>query len=169
MKKATQASEAMQKIADMADAIRVAMVSAIDVGSHELTSRPMMALEIDDKASLWFFTKNATCLALALDRINVSFADTHNASYVSFAGRGAIVRDKAKIKALWSPMAKPWFPEGEDDPTLVLLRVDTESAEYWDSSSSKVVRLMAIAASAVAGEPIGMGTHKRITNPTVSA
>ena len=44
MKKATQASEDLQKIADLAADIDVAMVTTLDVSSQTLTSRPMMPL-----------------------------------------------------------------------------------------------------------------------------
>ena len=46
MKKATQASEGLQKIADLAADIGVAMVTTLDVSSQTLTSRPMMPLAI---------------------------------------------------------------------------------------------------------------------------
>ena len=45
MKKATQASEGLQKIADLAADIGVAMVTTLDVSSQTLTSRPMMPLQ----------------------------------------------------------------------------------------------------------------------------
>lgn len=168
VKKTTQASEGLQKIADLAADIGVAMVTTLDVSSQTLTSRPMMPLDMDEKASLWFFTSNAMCHGLALDRVNVSFAEPKNASYVSFAGRAVVVGDRARIRALWTPMAKPWFPKGEDDPTLVLLRVDCEAAEYWDSNSSKVVRMLSLATATITGEPLPMGNHQHVKNPAVA-
>ncbi len=162
MKKATQASEGLQKIADLAAEIGVAMVTTLDVSSQTLTSRPMMPLEMDEKASIWFFTTNATCHGLALDRVNISFSAPKNASYVSFSGRAVVVSDRDRIHSLWTPMAKPWFPKGEDDPTLILLRVDCEAAEYWDSNSSKVVRMLSMAASTITGEPPALGEHQHV-------
>ena len=53
-KNAAAASEGLQKIADLAADIGVAMVTTLDVSSQTLTSRPMMSLEMDEKASLWF-------------------------------------------------------------------------------------------------------------------
>lgn len=66
------------------------------------------------------------------------------------------------VDELWSPMAKPWFPLGPDDPDLVLLHVITEGAEYWDAASSKLVRALATAASIVSGRPVGMGDHGKL-------
>ena len=28
---------------------------------------------------------------------------------------------------------KAWFPKGEDDPEIALIRVTAEKAEYWDA------------------------------------
>jgi hypothetical protein len=47
----------------------------------------------------------------------------------------------------------------------VLLRVDTDIAEYWDANSSKMVRLLAMAASALSGKPVGLGEHEVVSNP----
>ena len=37
--------------------------------------------------------------------------------------------DKAKLHALWSPAMMVFYPLGEDDPSLCLLRVDIDSAD----------------------------------------
>jgi general stress protein 26 len=49
------------------------------------------------------------------------------------------VIDKEKMKQLWTPAVKAWFPDGIDDPHLCLLRVDTKQAWYWDNSTSKMI------------------------------
>jgi hypothetical protein len=41
--------------------------------------------------------------------------------------------------------------------------------EYWDAPNSKVVRMVAMAASVVAGKPIGMGDHGTLTHLTPAA
>ena len=38
------------------------------------------------------------------------------------------------IHEAWKPTFKIWFPEGADDPNIVLLHVKGEDAEYWDSA-----------------------------------
>ena len=35
-------------------------------------------------------------------------------------------------------MLKVWFPEGLDTAGIALLKVEAETAEYWDPSSSMV-------------------------------
>ena len=56
------------------------------------------------------------------------------------------------------------FPEGPSSRHLALLKVVAEKAEYWDAPNSRTVRLLALAASAVAGAPIGQADHDVLTD-----
>ncbi len=38
------------------------------------------------------------------------------------------------IDRLWSEPWRVWFPDGKDDPNLVLLKVEPTGGEYWDNS-----------------------------------
>lgn len=156
-----QRSEDLGKVAEMIEDIRIGMVTTVD--EHlRLVSRPMAVLRVDESADLWFFTSAASGKTHQLAQVNVSFADAGKSSFVSVFGRGELVYDRELVHSLWSPMAKPWFPKGPDDPDLVLLHVVTEGAEYWDAASSKLVRALATAASIVSGRPVGMGDHGKL-------
>jgi general stress protein 26 len=63
------------------------------------------------------------------------------------------------IEDLWTPFARSWFPDGADSSNLALLKFVPHSAEFWDAPNSKMVRMLAMAASIVAAKPIGMGNH----------
>ncbi len=78
------------------------------------------------------------------------------------SGRAEINRDKAKMKELWNPILKAWFPDGLDDPNLCLLKVNAEKAEYWDSSSGKLVQLAGFVKALVTGTSIDPGENKKI-------
>ena len=41
------------------------------------------------------------------------------------------------IDRLWNPFIAAWY-EGKDDPKLVLLKLEPESAEIWENASSIV-------------------------------
>jgi hypothetical protein len=47
---------------------------------------------------------------------------------------------------------KAWFPQGLDDPDLALLQVHVNQAEYWDTSSSKMVPLLGFVKAAATGQ-----------------
>ena len=50
------------------------------------------------------------------DQINLAYADIDDNNYVSIAGKGRVITDRARIEKYWSPMASAWFPKGLDDP-----------------------------------------------------
>ena len=38
-----------------------------------------------------------------------------------------------KARELWNEFAKTWFQKEPEDPEVAVVRVDGESAQYWDS------------------------------------
>lgn len=155
----------IKKLHDLIKDIRFAMLTTVE-DDGTLRSRPMATQEFEFDGDLWFFTSaDAPKVKEAQhDRhVNVSYSDPNNQKYVSVSGKAELVRDRAKIEELWNPLFKAWFPDGLDDPNLALLKVNVDKAEYWDSPSSKVVRLLGFAKAIVTGKPIGNpGDHAKI-------
>ena len=162
MKIHAQSTAALTQLAKLIEEIPVAMFTNLD-GEGTLVSRPMSPLEMDVNGALWFFTDVHSSKTEKLHKVNLSFADTARASYVSLSGHGELDTDQAHIRQLWSPFAKPWFPDGPDSPDLALLKFVPDTAEYWDAPHSKMVRMAAMAASVVAGKPVGLGDHDTVT------
>jgi general stress protein 26 len=92
----------------------------------------------------------------------LSYADADKQDYASISGRGEIVRDHDKIKALWSPWVKIWFPQGLDDPDLALLCVHIEKAEYWESPGSAVRRLYGLIKPRATGDKDAIGENRKL-------
>jgi general stress protein 26 len=146
---ASQVAELSSKI----EPVRFAMFTTIDQHGH-LTSQPMTNQEIDLDGGLWFYTSTHTDLwenIAANPKVNLSFANPDNGLYVSISGTAERVVDRARIKELWNAMVEVWFPNGPDDPHVVLVRVAARTVEYWDSSSSKVVGMFEMAKAALTG------------------
>lgn len=162
MKIQKQAEESLERLAARLEGQRIAMLTLAEDGA--LTSRPLTALEMDDQGAFWFFTSRRTMQPLVGDGVpvNLAFSDEAKATYVSIVGRATLVDDPGLKAALWSAAARPWFPGGEHDPDLTLLRVRSERAEVWDGPDSQVVRMAAMAASVVAGRPIGLGDKEEL-------
>lgn len=157
----------LAKVKELVEAIRIAMMTTVDENGH-LVSRPMAVQQMDSDGTLWFFTKKSSPKVEQIEhheqRVNISFADTGDSSYVSISGIADELHDRAKIDELWSVAAKPWFPNGKDDPELTLLKVHTEMAEYWDSNSSHMVRFFEMARAAVTGDTYQEGENKKVYN-----
>ena len=159
----TQTSTEMSELCKLIESIPVAMLSNIDA-EGALVSRPMAVLEVDAAGAVWFFVDLRSSRVEFLRVVNLSFVDAARGTYVSLSGRGEIRSDRAHIDKLWTPLAKPWFPEGPDSRNLALLKFVPNTAEYWDAPHSRMVRLFAMAVSVVAGKPIGQGEHATLTD-----
>lgn len=90
-----------------------------------------------------------------------STVNVDDSRYVSLSRRAEVIQDKAKTEELWNPLYRAWFPKGVNDPDLVLLKVKVEAAEYWDSSSSLMVKIAGFAKSIFSGKP-NEGDHQRL-------
>ena len=144
----------VQKLAELIKGIKIAMLTTVEQGGA-LRSRPMATQEVAIDGDLWFFTQVDSPKADEVRRdahVNVAFADPSAHRYVSVSGTAHVVRDAAKAKELWSPAYKLWFPKGLEDPSLALLRVVIDQAEYWDAPSSAMVYLVGFLTSAVTGQ-----------------
>jgi general stress protein 26 len=136
-----------------------------------LQSRPMTTQNsrLDEDGTLWLFMSRLCDSAIDLQtspQVCMSYADTGKDSYVSVSGNASVSDDSAVREALWTPLAKAWFPGGIDDPDLLLVRLDVQRADYWDVTESKIVQLWRLASAVVSGEPpVDLGErghlHKR--------
>lgn len=162
MKTEPQRSAELTQLCELIEDMSVAMLTSLD-DQGALVSRPMSPLEMDINGTLWFFTDRRSTKAEHLRVLNLSFTDPAQSTYVSLSGRGELDTDRTHIERLWTPLAKPWFPDGPDSANLTLLKFMPETAEYWDAPDSKMVRMVAMAASMVTGKPIGMGEHDTLT------
>ncbi|MBT3068777.1 pyridoxamine 5'-phosphate oxidase family protein [Rhodoferax sp. U11-2br] len=158
MKTETQASADLSHIAQMIEDIHIAMLTTIEPDGA-LASRPMAPLEMDAHGAIWFFTDLRSSKVEHLKVANLAFTDMTHGTYVSLSGCGEIDTDRDHIERLWTPMAKPWFPDGPASEALALLKFVPNVADYWDASSSRMVRAFSLNASAVTGKPIAMGEH----------
>ena len=163
-------NETTNPVAELADkikSVRFAMFTTVDEHGH-LISQPMTNQELDADGALWFFTSTNTDLWQnigARPLVNVSFAEPEDALYVSISGQAERVVDRARIAALWNPMVAAWFPNGKDDPHVVLAKVVAKTVQYWDSKENKLTRMVEMAKAAITGTPpqLDPADHGHIT------
>jgi general stress protein 26 len=153
------------KLYDLIKDVRFVMMTTLD-DDGTLNSRPMYSHAADKAGDLWFFTRLSSPKMAEIrheSQVNLAYADPSSQTYVSVAGRAEIVRDKARIKEMWSEGVRVWFPKGPDDPDIALIRVHPEKGEYWDSPSSTLVYLYGYAKARLTGEPpTGIGDAKKV-------
>ena len=143
-----------QKLYDLIKGMKIAMMTTVDTDGT-LHSRPMHSQQADEHGDLWFFTKIQSPKITEISRdneVNLAYSDPDRQHYVSVSGKAEIVRDRARIAEMWSEGMRTWFPGGQDDPTIALIRVHPARGEYWDSPNSTVLHLYGYVKAAVTGE-----------------
>lgn len=151
-------AENVKKLGELIKNIKFAMVTTTNK-EGQLRSCPLTAQEVDIDGDLWFLiNKNSeACKNIKIDnRVNISFSFEEK-TYISVSGRGEFVDDGEKLQSLWSPSLKIWFTEGINDPDIIILKVNVETAEYWQYPSFKVVQMAALAKSL-------LGRQKEVEN-----
>ena len=114
--------------------------------------RPMAVAQVDENTDLWLFTSGDSekVRQIGADSRVQIHAQQGYTSCVILAGRATVVEDRAMIREIWKPSFKVWFPEGAEDPNIVLLRIKGEEAEYWDSSGVNRFRYLYQSIKAIA-------------------
>lgn len=100
----------------------------------DLRARPMALAEINADGDVWFTTSVESGKIDEIeadDSVCVTFQAEDR--YISLTGKAQIIKDREKVARLWNEAWRPWFPKGEADPSLVLLRVAAREGEYWDN------------------------------------
>lgn len=156
--------ENIEKLRGMIDKIKSAMLTTYEVtgGYH---SRPMGTAQVDVDGNIWFFTNEFSSKVAEIsadNKVSLTYSDIANNVFISITGVAYIVDDHAKMKELWNPYVEAFFPDGIDDPKLALLRIDSEAAEYWDSSASKVAIIFKMLKSALTGKKFEPGEHDKV-------
>ena len=155
----------LKHLKEMIEEIKIGMLTTVDTDGT-LRSRPVQTAGVDDDCTLWFFTAQDAPKVIEAQQqggqVNVAYASNGKTDYVSASGRASVVRDREKMRALYTKWVEVFFPQGLDDPNLALLRVDFEKAEYWDSPASAVGRLFALAKGLATDNPDAVGENKKI-------
>ncbi len=155
--------ESIEKLKGLIENIDFAMLTTHANG--KLRSRPMSTQEFEFNGDLWFFTSEETHKVEEIEKdneVNVAYSKPEDNTYISVSGTASIVKDREKIEELWNPILKAWFPKGLDDPSLCLLKVSVEEAEYWDSPSSTLVQIAGFVKALVTGKSADGGDYGKV-------
>jgi general stress protein 26 len=156
--------ESLQYLRDKVKGVRTGMLTTYN-SQRGFHSRPMGTADIDEEGAIWFFTNEYSTKAeeISVDnKVSITYSDPNDHTYISISGEAEFVDDKAKIKELFNPFIKAFFPEGLDDPKMILLKITLSDVEYWDSSSSKMVVLFNMLKAVVTGNRYDEGKHGTI-------
>ncbi|QYH37122.1 pyridoxamine 5'-phosphate oxidase [Salinibacterium sp. M195] len=146
-------ADQLDTIRSIMKSTRIAMLTTVEAGGA-LHSHPMTVQEASFDGDCWFLaSENADAVQQlqAHPHVNVSYSGS--AQWLSLAGTAEIVRDQAKKTELWNTFTDVWFDGGETDPSVVLIHVKADSAQYWESPGKVAILVGALAAKVSGGEP----------------
>jgi general stress protein 26 len=156
--------EGLEKIGSLIKHIRFAMLTTI-APDGTLDSRPMATQDTEFDGTIWFLTPEDSRKVSEIaddSRVTLVYADPGDAKYITVKGHAQVSHDQAKIHELWNPMYKAWFPEGETDPGIRVLRVDVTEAEFWEASDSKIIRSIKYLAAAATKGSVDVGEYGKV-------
>jgi general stress protein 26 len=133
MKQQKKGTSDVKLLGEKIKGIHVAMLTTVEPDGT-LRSRPMVTQDTEFDGDLWFFTQASAPKVEEVQQhqqVNVSYEKPSEDLFISVSGTAQLVRDRNEIRKQWRPHYKTWFPKGEDDPDLALLKVAVTRAEYW--------------------------------------
>ena len=119
-----------------------------------LVSTPMGMQDFEDPGTIWFITERSSDKVKALEadpRVNVSCSSKKG--WVSLSGTAHVSNDRAKLKELWDASAGAFMSGGPEDPDNVLLRIDGDTAEYWENPGKLAIAVQMAKGLVTDGEP----------------
>lgn len=129
----TEHDQQREQVAEIMRATRIAVLTYEDEQGR-LVSTPMGTQDLEDPATVWFITRRSSEKVDAITarpRVNVSYSS--DKGWVSLSGTATVSDDRAKLEELWDPSASAVMDGGPDDPDSVLLRIDGDTAQLWES------------------------------------
>jgi general stress protein 26 len=159
-KETLSGEEALLKIRYLLKELPIAFM--VTVQGPEIVARPIGV--VGDHAafdgSLWFITDRRSRKVQAIQggaTTALMFQNDREGTYLHLSGHAVVVEDAGKLRELYTPVQRTWFPDGVDDPNMTLLRFDATDAAYWDGHASMLRLAVAFAKSVLTGAPGASG------------
>ena len=159
------ADTAAKTLDELVLGMKIAMMTTRRADGH-LVSRPMALQKKHPGSDFWFVTEKGSPKAeeLAGDpHVNLGFYKDRTREFVSVAGTARLTDDRAIIRALWAPDWKAWFEDGSvDDPTLLLIGVTAETAQFLSLEKPQVVVLFQVLKGMLTGSKPDFGEVREV-------
>jgi general stress protein 26 len=128
------------------------MIWLDNTGGH---AEPMTAqLDRDALHTIWFFASRANRIA-AGGRAMGQFAGKGHDNFACLAGTLVEETDRARREKHWSKEVEAWFPNGGDDPNLMMLRFEIDDAEIWTVDPGVLGTFRMLTGSAIRSSELG--------------
>lgn len=161
----------LEQLYELIDGIEIALMTTRRADGS-LVSRPMATQARADGTDLWFVTNADTAKIDEIEsdpHVNLAYYESGTYQFVSVSGIARLSRDPQRIRELYSPDWRAWFGDeggsrngGPEDPRIMLVLVQAQSATYLKARHGKAVTLFNVAKGVVTGERPQVGTRAQL-------
>lgn len=107
--------------------------------------------------------------------VNAGFINS-SGEWASIAGKASIVSDRDAVKKYYSPALKAWVGDlgdgkhdgGPEDPRIVLIKIETETAQYAISKKTAIGSFFELAKGIATGEAPSVNKLRNLDQQEVS-
>jgi general stress protein 26 len=145
--------ESISKLNHLITDVEVAMLTSLNP-EGEMHTRPMVTQPMDEHGDLWFVSAEENAKIDEMKehpQVHLSYALKEKNKYVSISGHATLMKDSKKARELWKPSYQAWFSQGPNDPNIVLIKIEVDTAEYWDGPKLGFAKLTDLAKAIVLG------------------
>jgi len=158
-------TQSLERFIEMVQGSHICMMLIYGKNGEELSGRPMGVNKVDANGTMWFFTKRSSQKADVIDdngKVAIAIVNESNNNYLMIHGESSLSDDRLKMKDLWTPLMKAWFPLGLEEQDMVLIKVVPTEVNYWDSKGGQMVVLFNMLKAVVTGKVYNEGEHGKI-------
>ncbi|HEX7308539.1 pyridoxamine 5'-phosphate oxidase family protein [Lentzea sp.] len=154
--------DAVAKVAELLSGKKLAMLGTT-APDGTLMSRPMALQEVEFDGDVWLFAERDSRKVAHIGHLpQVNLAVSGLSTWLSVTGLASVVDDVERKKRLWNAGAAAWLPQGPEDPSVVLIRIEATSAEYWDTPGGIVASAVSFAKAKITGQRYEGGDNARV-------
>jgi general stress protein 26 len=142
--------------------IKVGMLTTSNEGY--LSSRPMFLVQEAYEGVIWLFADRNARKIMDVNKnphVNLNFMLPSDGDFISLSGVGTVQEGGSKFEEFWTEDVKIWFANSENPKReAVLIRIDVDQAEFWDSDKGILKRVFEYAKAKVTGSRPDVGENK---------
>lgn len=154
----------VDKLKELTSKCKVCMLGTFE--EMRVHFRPMAHVDVDDMGNFWFFTSMDSEKTLQVNNnpnVYLTYACESDSTYLSVEGIASVSNiNRDRMKELFTPLLRAWFPDGLDDPNLALMIVHPLEIDYWTNNENKVLTYFKMLSSAVTGVRAPVGEHGKM-------
>jgi general stress protein 26 len=140
-----QYSEKLENYKTLVNNAKMCMMITDEKDEKYLCGRPMTISKVDEDGCIWFFSKETWYWIDEMEDdkiITLTFLSDTDNTYLMVHGKATFSESKKKMDKLWSDDVQDLFPEGLDDPHLILIKIEPEEVHSWDDTENRMILLL---------------------------